>query len=81
MCRAQFPSIYSLVGCNSRQYDDVMTDAKIADDNLGLESDKPACLSFSCSLELLLISIKQIYRDIRDGNRLSSWSGQEGGPA
>ena len=37
MRREQLLSIYSLVGCNSRQYDDVTIEAKIADDNLWSE--------------------------------------------
>ena len=37
MRREQLLSIYSLVGCNSRQYDDVTIEAKIADDDLWSE--------------------------------------------
>ena len=37
MQREQLLSIYSLVGCNSQQYDDVTIEAKIADDDLQLQ--------------------------------------------
>ena len=37
MRREQISSIYSLVGCNSRQYDDVTIEAKIADHELWSE--------------------------------------------
>ena len=41
---------------------------------MAIDVDKPARLSFSCSLDLLLNDIDQtnINRDIRDGNWLSS---------
>ena len=56
MRREIFLSIYSLVGCNSRQYDDVTIEAKIADDGLWSEMQGSKEGFFHCSPLLLVLS-------------------------
>ena len=51
MRREIFLSIYSLVGCNSQQYDDVTIEAKIADHELW--SEGAACKYQNLSQEIV----------------------------